>query len=104
MHLRCHSKISEEVGFPAPSNDTPLELLSSESQFCWNTGNDPLVASYELVWRPMGNLQWTRSLNVGNVGSVTVNLPKDDLQFGVRAVGKDGKKSPAVYPLPAESC
>jgi len=29
-----------------------------------------------------------------------VDLPKDDLQFGVRAVGADGKKSPAVFPLP----
>lgn len=93
--------ISEIVGFPASSTDTPLEEVSNDSQFAWATGNDPLVASYELVWRPSGALQWSRSLDVGNVGNVTVNLPKDAVQFGIRAVGNDGKKSPAVLPFPA---
>jgi hypothetical protein len=93
--------ISTIVGFPASSESTPLSQISNESKFTWVTGNDPLVASYEIVWRPAGNLQWTHSLNVGNVGTITLDLPKDDLQFGIRAVGKDGKKSPAVFPLPA---
>lgn len=93
--------ISQAVGFPAASVDTPLEEVSNDSQFSWATGNDPLVASYELVWRPSGALQWARSLDVGNVGTVTVDLPKDSVQFGIRAVGKDGKKSPAVMPFPA---
>ena len=95
---------SELVGFPALSKSMPYFEITNDSQFCWNTGNDPLVASYELVWRPSGNLQWTHSLNVGNKGSVTVDLSKDDVQFGIRAVGADGKKSPAVFPLPALSC
>lgn len=93
--------ISEIVGFPAASESTPLFEISNESQFLWTTGNDPLVAGYELVWRPSGALQWTHSLSVGNVGNVTVDLPKDDLQFGIRAVGKNGMKSPAVFPFPA---
>lgn len=93
--------ISQTVGFPAASEDTPLEDVSNDSQFAWTTGNDPLVASYELVWRASGALQWTRSLNVGNVGNVTVDLPKDAVQFGIRAVGSDGRKSPAVLPFPA---
>lgn len=93
--------ISQTVGFPAGSEDTPLEDVSNDSQFTWATGNDPLVVSYELVWRPSGALQWTRSLNVGNVGNVTVDLPKDAVQFGIRAVGSDGRKSPAVFPFPA---
>lgn len=93
--------LSRTVGFPAASADTPRDLVSNESQISWATGNDPLVASYELVWRPSGALQWARSLDVGNVGTVTVDLPKDSVQFGIRAVGKDGKKSPAVLPYPA---
>lgn len=96
--------ISELVGFPALNESTPYEDITNDSNFCWITGKDPLVASYELVWRPTGNLQWTHSYNVGNVGNITVLLSKDDVQFGVRAVGKDGKKSPAVFPLPADSC
>ena len=92
--------ISTLVGFPAASESTPAEIVSNESQFSWTTGNDPLVAGYELVWRPAGNLQWTHVLELGNVGTVTVDLPKDDVQVGIRAVGSDGKKSPAVFPVP----
>ena len=93
--------ISTVVGFPAASESTPLYVISNDSLLSWATGNDPLVAGYELVWRPSGALQWTHSLSVGNVGMVTVDLSKDDVQFGIRAVGKTGKKSPAVFPLPS---
>lgn len=93
--------ISTVVGFPAASESTPLSEVSNDSLITWATGSDALVESYELVWRPAGNLQWTHSLDVGNTGSVTVDLSKDDVQFGIRAVGADGKKSPAVFPLPA---
>ena len=93
--------ISEVIGFPAASESTPLEVISNDSQFAWATGNDPLVESYEIVWRPSGNLQWTHALNVGNTGNVTVNLNKDNVQVGIRAVGANGFKSPAVFPLPA---
>jgi len=96
--------ISEVVGFPAGSTNTPLAYLSNLSRFNWTTGNDPLAASYELVWRSTGNLQQTNSLRVAkNASSVTVDLPKDDLQFGIRAVGVDGKKSPAVFALPVNA-
>ena len=92
--------ISTLIGFPAASESTPLYEISNDSQFSWTTGNDPLVAGYELVWRPSGALQWTHSLSMGNVGTVTVDLSKDDVQFGIRAVGANGMKSPAVFPLP----
>lgn len=92
--------INELIGTCAGSENTPLEVLSNDSQFHWNTGNDPLVAGYELVWRPTSSIQWTHMLSLGNVGATTVNLSKDDVQFGIRAVGHDGKKSPAVFPMP----
>jgi hypothetical protein len=94
--------ISEIIGFPAAAEDTPVEDISNDSQFAWVTGNDPLVASYEIVWRPSGALQWTHSYNVGNVGNVTVSLNKDNVQVGIRAVGKNGFKSAAVFPLPVD--
>ncbi|KAK4501911.1 hypothetical protein PRZ48_007720 [Zasmidium cellare] len=99
--LPTNVTISRDVGFPADSQDTPPEIISNDSKFSWNTGNDPLVSGYELVWRPSGALQWTKVLDVGNTGSVTVPLGKDDFQFGVRAIGRNGKRSPAVFPLPA---
>lgn len=92
--------ISEVIGFPAANESTPADTITNESEFNWAVGNDPLVASYELVWRPTTNAQWTNSLAVGNVGQVRVDLAKDDNQFGVRAVGFNGFKSPAVFPLP----
>ncbi|KAK5117583.1 hypothetical protein LTR62_005005 [Meristemomyces frigidus] len=92
--------ISEVVGFPAAAEDTPLEDISNDSQFSWDTGKDSLVESYEVVWRPSGTLQWTHSVNVGKTGNVTLALNKDNVQVGVRAVGSAGWKSPAVFPLP----
>ena len=99
--MPVNASISTLVGFPAADRNTPLYELSNESQFNWQTGSDPLVAGYELVWRTSGTQQWTHYIETGNVGTVTVDLPKDDLQFGIRAVGKDGRKSPATYPRPA---
>lgn len=95
--------ISLDWGFPGGSEDDPVEQLSNESRFAWDVAGDEdtLVGSYELVWRPSGALQWTRSMDVGLVGEITVDLPKDAVQFGVRAVGKDGRKSPAVFPFPS---
>lgn len=92
--------ISQNVGFTAADENTPEDIVNNLSAFSWITGDDPLVASYELVWRVSGALQWSHSLDVGNTGNFTVDLSKDNLQFGIRAVGKDGKKSPAVFPLP----
>lgn len=93
--------ISGDIGFPAPTNSTPVFELSNESRFSWTIGNDPLAVSYELVYRTSGTQQWSYYLNVGNVSTVTVDLPKDDLQFGIRAVSATGMKSPAVFPLPS---
>jgi hypothetical protein len=95
--------VSELIGTTAASESSPIEELSNDARFNWNTGDDSLVAGYEVVWRPSGALQWTHSLSVGNIGTATVHLSKDDVQFGIRAVGKDGKKSPAVFPLPVNA-
>jgi len=57
--------------------------------------DDPLLAGYELVWRPSSEQQWTHQYFVGKVNQVKVNLSKDNVIFGLRAVGTNGKKSPA---------
>jgi len=82
--------VSQVVGFPAAAEDTPVEEIGNDGRFGWMTGNDPLVESCEVVWRPSGNLQWTHSLDVGDVGNVTVGLNKNNVQVGVRAVGANG--------------
>jgi hypothetical protein len=40
--------ISQRIGIPAADEDTPLSVVNNLSAFNWTTGNDPLVASYEL--------------------------------------------------------
>ncbi|KAI9694842.1 MAG: hypothetical protein M1822_000458 [Bathelium mastoideum] len=88
------------VGEPAAADDTPVEDLSNETQFYWQLQNSTILQGYELVWRPSSQQQWTHSYSVGLVDQVRVNLSKDNVVFGLRAVGKNGKKSPAVFPLP----
>lgn len=95
--------LNQYIGTDASSEHTPLEVMSNDSQFFWNDAHDPMVAGYELVWRYSGALQWSHSLRLGKVNKTTINLSKDNVQFGIRAVGHNGMKSPAVLPLPLPS-
>jgi len=72
--------------------------LSNNSTLRWTS--DPHAANYEVVWRPTDQTFWTHAIPVGKVTSVTLELSKDNVDFGVRAVGKNGMKSPATYPTP----
>ena len=38
------------------------------------------------------------TFGVGNVTTVTLNMSKDNVQFGLRAVDKSGHRSPAAFP------
>lgn len=73
-------------------------VLTNNSTLRWTA--DPNADSYEVVWRESDEPQWSRVISVGKVSSVTVNLSKDNVQMGVRAVGKNGFKSPAAFPFP----
>lgn len=74
--------------------------LGNDSQFSWLLVNDTELASYEVVYRSTTAPLWTHSLDVGKVGAATVNLSKDNVVFGIRSVGKNGYRSPAVFPFP----
>ncbi|KAF9554351.1 Zn-dependent exopeptidase [Agrocybe pediades] len=75
-------------------------VLTNNSTLSWTL--DPKAdAGYEVVWRETDEPQWSMVIPVGIVNSVTVNLSKDNVQMGVRAVGKNGFKSPAALPMPS---
>jgi hypothetical protein len=58
-------------------------------------------AADKIVWRDTTAATWTNSLSVGNVLTYTMKgMSKDNYFFGVRAVDKEGNKSPATYPRP----
>jgi hypothetical protein len=42
-------------------------------------------------------------LNVGLANTTIIPISKDNAVFGLRAVGRDGKKSPATYALAVAS-
>ncbi|KAG6917989.1 hypothetical protein DXG01_016999 [Tephrocybe rancida] len=72
--------------------------LTNNSTLKWT--QDPAAdGGYEIVWRASEEVGWSHVVPVGNVGSATLRLSKDNVDFGVRAVGKNGFKSPAGYPF-----
>jgi Zn-dependent M28 family amino/carboxypeptidase len=81
------------VTFPTSlSNDTPIK---------WDANKEPDLAGYEIVWRDTTEATWTHSQAVGNVLTFTMKgMSKDNFFFGVRAIDKDGNRSPVTYPRP----
>jgi hypothetical protein len=75
--------------------------LGNDTELKWDANTDPDIASYEIVWRDTTSAVWTSSLNVGNLTSYVMKaMSKDNYFFGVRAVDKDGNKSPVSFPRP----
>ncbi|KAI4105189.1 MAG: hypothetical protein LQ339_003520 [Xanthoria mediterranea] len=75
-------------------------LLSNNSQFHWLASNESLLAGYEVLWRPTDAPFWTHAMPLGKVNTATIGLSKDNVIFGIRAVGRNGYGSPASFPFP----
>ena len=56
----------------------------------WNANPEPNLAGYEVVMRETTAPDWTGAIDVGNVTTVTLDISKDNVQFGIRAVDKRG--------------
>ena len=55
-----------------------------------------------MVWRDSIEPLWTHARKVGNVTGYTIaGLNKDNVQVGVRAIDREGNRSPVAYPIPA---
>ncbi|KAF2456037.1 putative zinc metalloprotease [Lineolata rhizophorae] len=92
----------------APGRATNVTIdtsdLTNNSTLSWNAplDGDGEVAGYEIVWRSTNEPFWTHVVDIGMATTATVTLSKDNAIFGVRCVGTNGYKSPAVVPFPAE--
>lgn len=85
-----------------PKNVTMTTGLSNDTDLKWEANKEPDVAGYEVVWRDTTAAAWTNSRPVGNVMSYTIKgMSKDNYFFGVRAIDKEGNRSPVTYPRPA---
>ncbi|MET7470811.1 M20/M25/M40 family metallo-hydrolase [Micromonospora sp. NPDC005686] len=74
--------------------------LTNDTTLRWQRGPEPDLAGYEVVWRETTADQWQKVLPVGDVTEVTVDLSKDNVFFGVRAVDRAGHRSPVAFPKP----
>ena len=75
--------------------------LTNDTDLKWDANKEPDLASYEIVWRDTTSPVWTNSRAVGNVTSFTMKaMSKDNYFFGVRAVDKQGNRSPVSFPHP----
>lgn len=75
--------------------------LTNDTDLKWDANKETDLAGYEIVWRDTIAPVWTNALFVGNVTSHTVKgMSKDNYFFGVRAVDRDGNRSPVSFPRP----
>jgi hypothetical protein len=90
------------AGPNTPKNVRMLtQQLTNTTELAWDRGSEPDLAGYEVVWRDTTESDWTHSIPVGDVTAASFpNAPKDNFEFGVRAVDKDGHRSPVAYPVP----
>ncbi|MGC9665838.1 M20/M25/M40 family metallo-hydrolase [Planosporangium sp. 12N6] len=75
--------------------------LTNDTTLRWQRGTEPDLAGYEVLWRETTAPEWTHVIAVGDVTTATIDLSKDNVLFGVRAVDRDGHRSPVAAPTPA---
>ena len=81
------------------TNASIAPILSNDSKLSWTAVRSSGLKGYEVVWRPSIAPLWTHSIYVGNVTTVTLPLSKDNVIFGIRAIGTNGYKGPASIPF-----
>lgn len=77
--------------------------LTNDTELVWERpepGHGPRPVGYELVWRETTAPEWTHVRDVGDTTRHTVDLSKDNVFFGVRAVGPGGHRGPVSFPAP----
>jgi Peptidase family M28 len=96
VNLAAMWSLSEAPATPA-NVSIDASALTNNSTFTWLPSNETGLAGYEIVWRPTISPYWTHAILVGLVTEATVDISKDNIVFGVRAVGANGYKSPAAF-------
>jgi hypothetical protein len=83
-----------EIHATAPLNFSGTNFTT----LTWNANPEANLAGYEVVMRETTSPDWTNAIDVGNVTTVTLDISKDNVQFGVRAVDQAGHRSPVAFP------
>ena len=89
---------------PATPKNAKIDTtqLTNDTTLNWDANPEPDLAGYEVVWRESTAPLWEHTIPVGNVTTFTIpDLSKDNVQFGVRTVDRNGNRSPVAFPVPA---
>jgi len=76
-------------------------MLTNQTTLLWDRGTEADLAGYEVVYRETTDPRWSQVIAVGHVTTTTIDLSKDNVFFGVRAVDRDGHHSPVAFPVPS---
>jgi hypothetical protein len=85
---------------PAPPGKVRIltKELQNDTTLTWEAS--PQAATYEVLWRATTDADWNHRQDVGNATKATLSQSKDNVIFAVRAVDKQGHRSPPVVPMP----
>jgi hypothetical protein len=87
-----------------PKGVTIVSRLSDDTELRWEANTEPDLYGYEIVWRETWAATWGGSRFVEKVTSFTLKgMSKDNYFFGVRAVDKEGNRSPVTFPRPVRN-
>lgn len=90
----------------APSTPRNVRVLTrnldNNTEITWEpSAFAPPGTTYEVVWRDTTDQQWTHARSTGPETHLTLDVSKDNVLFGVRAVDAAGHRSLPVPPVPA---
>ncbi|MFG2552215.1 M28 family metallopeptidase [Streptomyces sp. NPDC048581] len=91
--------LSQAPGTPKAAKIITTDLTNSTT-LTWTKGPEPDLTGYEIVWRETTSPNWTHVLPAGDVTTHEVDLSKDNVFVGVRAVNRAGLRSPVAFPAP----
>jgi hypothetical protein len=80
------------------TNPPPTFSGTNFTMLQWIANPEANLTGYEVVMRETTEEDWTSAISVGNVTSVTLDISKDNVQFGIRAVDQNGNRSPVAFP------
>ena len=88
---------------PAPPDNARLltKNLDNNTEITWKPSPGGLASGYEIVWRSTAVPDWESHKDFpADATSAMLDVSKDNVIFGIRAIGKNGLKSPVVIPTP----
>jgi len=81
-------------------NTTPPGTLAGTNltTLSWDANPESSLAGYDIVQRETTSPGWSSAIDVGNVTTVTLDISKDNVQFGLRGVDANGSRRPVAFP------